>query len=342
MNRRLTTATLLAAASVGLGATPVSAQAGPVEQRASHPTDTPADRFGFFEGEQLQVSTGTDDDNLTFRVALPAAPSLADRFSVTLSTPLHGTDNAMPASLDALANGTRVKLSWGHFEFPSVHENDVARGIAARARQACRAAHPGLLDCNESGYALHHPVGRDYARYQRLTVSPSTDYGLEATVGINDFEWTDPATRGLQRARHTDWSAAAHIAHYLPGTQTAFTGSVSYQRAYKAADEQILCPPNPANPATDCTNARIAAPTRSESLLLSAGLRHRLMGDGLLLNLAVAPVVTYEVLDNVWGVDVPVYFMPDEHGGLNGGIRFGYRSDRDDKFTIGVFVGQAF
>jgi hypothetical protein len=341
MRKLLTAATLLAAA--GWWAPPAIAQQGAAtSSSASRRIDTPADRFGFFEGEQLQVSNGTDDDNMTFRIALPTGPAIADRFSLSMATPLHGGDEAMPASLDALANGTRVTLSWGHFQFPSFHENEVTTRIAADAQVACRAAEPGDINCNNTGYAVRNHAGSLYPRYLSHGLSSATDYGLEATVGINDFEWTDPVARTPQQARRTDWSVAGHIAHYLPGTQTAFTGSISYQRAYEAAKEQLLCPPNPANPATDCVTARAAAPTRNENLLLSAGLRHRLMGNGILLNLAVAPVVTYEVLDDVWGVDVPVYFIPGREGGLNGGVRFGYRSDRDDKFTVGVFVGQAF
>jgi hypothetical protein len=47
------------------------AEVGQAQQPAPCETDVPADRFGFVAADQLQVSTGTDDNNLTFRVALP-------------------------------------------------------------------------------------------------------------------------------------------------------------------------------------------------------------------------------------------------------------------------------
>lgn len=339
---RLFTAAMLLTASGAAFAAPPTTLTQLVSERAStnRTVDTPADRFGFFEGQQLQVSTGTDDDNLTFRIALPASPSMADRFSLKVSTPLHGGDNAMPASLDALANGTRVTLSWGRFGFPTFRPDDRARAISQQAQTACRRAEPGQINCDDTGYATRHHARRLYPQYLSHSLSAATDFGVEATAGINDFEWTDPVTGTTQQARHTDWSAAAHLDIYLPGTQTAFAFSASYQRAYKAAEEQQYCPPN-ALPAA-CVTARLAAPTRDENLLLSAGLRHRVMGDGILLNLAVAPVVTYNVLDDIWGVDVPVYFLPGDNNSLTGGIRFGYRSDRDNAFTIGVFVGESF
>jgi hypothetical protein len=66
------------------------------------------------------------------------------------------------------------------------------------------------------------------------------------------------------------------------------------------------------------------------------------MRRGELLNFAVAPQVTYDVLDDVVGIDVPVYFLSNSEHGLTGGVRFGYRSDRDDHFSVGVFIGAAF
>ncbi|MEA3064235.1 MAG: hypothetical protein QOJ27_670, partial [Sphingomonadales bacterium] len=45
---------------------------------------------------------------------------------------------------------------------------------------------------------------------------------------------------------------------------------------------------------------------------------------------------------DIFGVDVPVYLVPDKEGDLTGGVRFSYRSDREDKFAVGVFFGAAF
>ena len=311
-------------------------------------TDTSADRFGIFNGEQLQISTGTDDDTLTLRAELPTGPSQANSFSLVASAPLHGGDNAMPASLDALANGSKLTLRFGHFGLPTPDPDPVAVGIVADARAACLQAVPeaeraARARCrNDSNFVVHQYGLARYREYLWHTIpAGATDWGFDGTIGINDFEWVDPATRGSHRDRHTDWSVAAHLNHYFAGT--AIVASASYQRAYKAAAEQLICPPNPANPATDCVNARGAPPTRTDHFLLSAGFRHRFTGaDGTLLNLAVAPEFTFDSLKDVVGVDVPIYFIPGPNGGLTGGIRVGYRSDRDDHFSVSAFVGAAF
>lgn len=135
---------------------------------------------------------------------------------------------------------------------------------------------------------------------------------------------------------------SAHLDQYFVRSKTALTLSASYQRGYEAAEEQRICPPGVTDPSADCIDGRAAAPARDENLLLSAGLRHQFMRDGRLLNLAVAPLVTYDAIDDVFGVDVPIYMMPDADSGLTGGVRFGYRSDRENEFSVGLFVGVAF
>lgn len=304
-------------------------------------TDTPADRFGAVQGEELQVSTGAEDNNLTFRVALPTGPSQENSFSLILATPIHGGDDAMPASLDALVNGSRATLRWGRFALGIPDEDEIAARIAEDAAELCEDQDPNPKECTDSGYAVRNYDRANYRRYLAHTLpSGATDYGIDVTLGINDFEWVDRTTLLPQKKQHTDWSVAAHIAHYRAGT--AITGSLSYQRAYKAGEEETICPPGSTDP-EECVKARGNAPTLDKNFLISTGLRHRFVGsDGNLLNLAVAPAITYDVIDDVWGVDIPLYLVPDKEGALTGGIRFGYRSDRDDKFSVGIFVGTTF
>jgi hypothetical protein len=348
MSRIRFAASLLSA----IGATLVAGSAWAQEPDPATPPPTlpsastnpaPPDRFGLFDGGHLTVSAGQEEDELTFKVALPTGPSLASRFSLSASTPLQDDDQSLPADLDALANGTRVTLSWGYFQVPVSDPDQEAIRIEQRAQAACRAAQPGQLRCDDTAFAVWNYARTDWVRYQRHSMGAATDFGIDATVGINDFEWVDATTLLPQKKQHTDWSVAAHVARYLAGTHTALTASVAYQRAYKAAEEELACPPVVTNPATDCKMARLGAPSVDKNFLLAAGIRHRFAdADGNLLNLAVAPLVTYDVKDGVWGVDVPVYVTPGKDGALTGGIRFGYRSDREDKFSVGLFVGTTF
>ena len=356
MSIRTLRAALTFAVAIVLHPTPAFAQDSEPRpaSEAERPADATLDRFGIIKGTQFQVSTGTEDDAFTLGIALPTGPSQRTRFALILSTPIHNADGAMPASLDALANGSKATLRWGRFGLGEVHPNDSAvQRIEAQAQRACLAAQTDPTDpkhlqfggaCQQTNRNVHNYALRDYRNYlAKILTSGVTDYGIEASVGVNDFEWIDPATFASQKQRRTSWSVAGHYTHYRVSTPTAFTFSAAYQRAYEASQERLLCPPNAVDPATQCKTARGAGPARKETLLFSAGLRHRFMApDGTLLGLAVAPTVTYDALDKVFGVDVPVYLVPSKEDGLTGGLRFGYRSDRVDKFSISVFFGAAF
>jgi hypothetical protein len=174
----------------------------------------------------------------------------------------------------------------------------------------------------------------------QIPVAPH-EMGFEASVGRNGFEFIDPATLANLTDTRVQWSARAYYSQYFLQTRTAFTLSASYERAYKAAKEATFCPPNPNNVVVRCTTAAGGPPVLNESLLLSAGLRHQFQS-GALNGFAISPLLTYDVLDDAVGVDLPIYFIPNSDGGLSGGVRFGYRSDRDDEFTAGIFIGAAF
>ena len=349
MRTRIPAATLLFVSGLALTVGPARSQqpdasAQPPQRPAAEVTPPPADRFGVFDGGQLQLESGTEDDKLTFRIGLPTGPALSSHFSASVSTPLQGDDETRPASLDALANGTRLTLSWGYFDVPTYDPDEKAVEIEQRAQEACANDddEPAPDRCRDTAYAVWNHARSDWLAYRRHSMSAATDFGFDATFGFNDFEWFDRASLLPREERRTDWSVAAHVARYLARSHTALTASVSYQRAFEAADEERVCPPDTTDPEADCPNLRTAGPTRNENLLLAVGVRHRFFRNDRLSNLAIAPVATYDVIDDVVGVDVPIYYTPDDEGGLNGGIRLGYRSDREDEFSIAFFVGTTF
>lgn len=353
------------------------------------PSETPLDRFGPLSTRQFQVTSGTEDDTASVALEISrwnASPTpvrgqvatrrVIDTLNLIVSTPLNGEDEAMPATLDGLANGTRATLRWGRWVSYTARQNPpAAAAIYARAQQRCRDTEnaedvrrraslgnnpqPDVIEainkvhadalkvCDDETGSPQNFVERQSPRelwtYTAL-IRPADlrQFGAEVSVGRNGFDFVDPVTLQEDSERHIQWSARAFYTQYLRGSKTALTFSAGYERAYKAADEQIFCPSNPTNVTIACTTARGAPPSLDDSLLLSAGFRHQFSRDGLLANVAIAPLVTYDVLDDVVGVDVPVYLVPNSDGGLTGGVRFGYRSDRDDHFSIGVFIGAAF
>lgn len=317
--------------------------------------DTPVDRFGIVEGAQLQFSAEKKDDKITLGLALPTGASQENSFALVVSTPFNGKDRVLPASLDALASGTTATLRWGRFGMGMPDPDARAIEISDQAVRACEARRrspqsgdpPGLKAegcASEPNNNIVHAY--DPARYREYLAHiihrDATDYGVEATVGFTDFDWIDQGTFSERKERRTSWGITAHYNRYLRSTKTAFTFSASYQRGYRPVDEMLLCPPGATAPAAQCKTARGSPPTKDEKGLVAVGLRHQFMQNGTLLPIAVAPLVTYDITHHVWGVDVPIYFVPDKASTLNGGIRFGYRSDRKEKFSVGIFVGTSF
>jgi hypothetical protein len=346
---RLSISAAIVAATLGLAISPAWAQDSSLSTAGS------LDRFGPIGGPQLQLNASTEDESGSIALELPTGPTQSTRFALILSTPVReGADDARPADLDGLANGTKLTLRVGRFLLHPFSGDPpaLARSIAAEAREECRRKRR-LEEKSEDEIAgcATEPVSNMVGIYQAgrareyealLEPRPPRDFGFELSVGVNDFDFVDPATLAEDNERHVQWSVSGHFTQYFIRSRSAISVSASYERAWEAADEATFCPPNPTNVVIQCTTAAGGPPELNESLLLSLGLRHQFGGRGLFRGLAIAPVVTYDVLDDVVGVDVPVYILPDSDGGLTGGVRFGYRSDREDKFSVGIFIGAAF
>lgn len=347
----------------------------------------PTDRFGGIAAQQIEVTAGTEDDSASIGLQLSGERKLRDgkantvtayfeQFSMIVSTPFDGNNDAAPATLDGLANGTKLTLRWG--QFGGSARLDIAadaEGIFEEAQAICRgkagdhfisssaalgpnpapdqrtavekARDDEMAECNnpangsESLIVLYLP-GKLGAYHEAQLPGDSFDWGFEAAVGYKTFDYLDPTTLGEQDARKVQFSAKGYYTRYLRGSSTAISASAGYERAYKAADEQILCPAGAGTTPVACKSASPAAPTLDEGVLVALGLRHRFRrGNGTIAPIAIAPLVTWDALDKVVGVDVPLYFISDGDSGLKGGVRAGWRSDTK-KVTFGVFIGSGF
>jgi len=334
----------------------------------------PLDRFGRIAPFEVQITAGTEDGTASVGVDLTrvlgrpfqdgaAIGSTDQSLSLILATPTSDDGEAAPATLDGLANGTSLTLRWSSLTVfaRTTRSPPEADAIVAEARRRCerkvdeeQAANrlsdeqrtARMAACAKPPGGPGNLVGEYYyeqlGEYNRLMIPANArEFGLEGSVGRNSFEFVDPATLAAQEETKIDWRARAFYTQYLRHSYTAFTAFVAYEHAYEEADESVFCPASPTNIVIKCTTAAGAPPELNESLLLAVGLRHQFNGRRL-SNVAVAPQVAYDALDDVWGIDVPVYLVPNSDNALTGGFRVGYRSDRDDEFSVGIFIGAAF
>lgn len=346
----------------------------------------PADRSGK-AATHVEVTAGTDDSSASLTIALLDQPASRlrdgdgiqdwryDQLSLTVSTPFDGED-AAPATLDGLADGTKATLRWGRFQGSTrfglaptaaaivaeakdicidkatdrhaiaiealgpAPSADARENVEARHREALTACDRPL---NGSSGLVHDYLRDRYNEYLVAQVPGALlDWGIEGSIGYHKFDYVDPATLAPLDEEKIQAATKLFFAYYPSPLATAIIGSVGYELGYDAQDKVTLCPPASGPAPVACTTAAAGPPDRDESLLLSLGLKHRFYGrSGKLLNLAVSPLVTYDALDDVWGVDLPVYFFSDGKSGLNGGLRAGWRSD-DKDVAFGIFIGSSF
>ena len=174
------------------------------------------------------------------------------------------------------------------------------------------------------------------------TTGPVRDWllltNLSASIGVDDYAFRDPATFEEQEQRRTSYAFSASLGYMPPPgpISTFFGAGVEFRRRYKAADAQILCPATTSTAPVECVEDAFAGPTRAKEFNLF-GLARARFGDRF--PIAVEIRGAYDVNNDVFGIEVPVYFIPAGDGGLRAGIRVGWDSEEDDvrgSFFIGV------
>lgn len=322
----------------------------------------PADRAAAVTSH-AEISASTDDSTASIVLEL-GGRRLSNRIegeinywrynqtSLTISTPFDGKKDASPATLDGLANGTKATLRFGSFSGASrstiAPEMEKIVGEALARCHEVEASPTARKECDDAstqGRQLwliqKYLPGRARSALRAQVPASTLDWGIEGSVGYQEFEFVTPATLAQNNSRKVEFGAKAFFAWYPVSAPLAITGSVAYQRGFEAQDEAVLCPAGNGTTVT-CVKAAPGAPALDENLLLAGGLRFRLGGGaGKLPPFAVAPLVTYDAIDKIFGVDVPFYLLANKDGGLIGGVRAGWRSD-DKKLRFGVFIGSAF
>lgn len=322
-------------------ATPITA--APAD-RSAQPDTGPTIEFLALQGDGVatfKLQGGGGSDNLDANSGVLRTRD--SQWQVTFSAPLNEDgDTTDIATLDSLASGFKLELGFAKkfqlFGAPSSSEmND--RLEVARAR--CRANARGDRKLEEicATRPADETLFEDYGVGVNVHKG-TTKVGLSAAIGYDNFKYRDPATLVKNDVNKFSYSGGVYLSHLFGSGETSLTGQIKYEVGYEAADKRILCPGNPTNIVIECFNTPDAPPTRDKSLLASFDLRQYL-GDDLGFPVAIAPLVTYDISDDVLGVDVPLYLVGNGEAGLSGGVRVGWRSDTDDA-VVGIFIGKTF
>ena len=336
---------------------------------------------------QAEITAGTESKTASIKLDLlqletltsgsPGASATLNNsaLAITVSTPFDGDQDAQPANLEGLTNGTTIGLEYSFYSSKKVTgvtpemERIVAQASAECVRrtnltfladQVSLGPQPSaeavqalvdrraqnLLACDitqTDGQTLvdtYLPgMARRYAT--QFFARDSFAIGLRGQVSFDDFNYVDPLTLAKKDTRKTGWSAGVRATNYFRASPTALTGSIDYEESYEAADKLVLCPAGATTGPVTCVNDPVGPPTRDHSAIARLNLRHRFLGKDGPGHLAISPTLSYDISDNVFGAELPVYFIPGGDDLLTGGAKVGYRTDTKD-VTFGIFIGKAF
>jgi hypothetical protein len=274
----------------------------------------------------------------------------------TASAPLNKSgDFTDLATLDGFANSFNLKLRWSSFRLFLSEGLDTGRDeeIEELAVTNCRKA--AGQDQGALKACAPNPIDDAFIRTwagvalqdEYLSIffpdKMAFGFGLEGTIGYRKFQYLDAAAIALRSNEKIPWGLRAYGSLFPARTLASLTGAIEYQRAYEDQKAAIACPGPVANTPILCLEGPNGAPKQKDKILGSLELRNQfnLKGNGLFKSVGLSTQLTYDIESDAFGIDVPIYLVPDEKGRLIGGLRFGYRTDKDD-FVVGVFVGSAF
>lgn len=167
-----------------------------------------------------------------------------------------------------------------------------------------------------------------------------TFWGIDASMGREDHTYLDRAAFKLPSAPRTSWEVGAYYGWISSNLTFSLRGRAVYGQTYEDNDAAEICRTVSIPAGTECIKGPDGAPLRQRIGLVSVEARKLVTVNGA-TQIAVAPQVTYRTEDKNFGVEIPVYLVPDKDGKLSGGLKAVYNS-KGDEFAIGVFVGVPF
>lgn len=337
--------------------------AAAIENRAVAPATF--DRSLQSSGFGFQLNASTDATNVAIKLGRDTATSndtqsIYTSIAATISAPLStsGTQSDI-GTLDGFINSSKLRIQLSRYIRTASFAPDAPGydALVAEGRSRCRA----MLSKTASECAVQIITSQFFNTYapdletaflgmSHMTAGPKTRpdwsaiaFGIEGSVGYKNYKYILP---GPARGTDTDRVpfGAKLFLSYLPDVRrNAITGGIEFQRSFKEGTSGALCPVAIPSAEISCLTGALSAPTRNNKLILSGEYRHRWVfkEDSFIPMLGISGQLSYDALNDDFGVDVPIYLAGDSKGLLSGGVRFGYRTKGDD-FVAGVFVGTAF
>lgn len=277
-------------------------------------------------------------------------------FSLTASAPLDKkSDTTSLATLDGFANAFTLELkltrfithrksvNWSeHLDYYNRLQEAVAKG--ALAKGDVKTLEDGIKTKQvDSGNLFEYApeMAAGFESFTRDRDKWDKTGGIAASVGHQAFSFLTPPVLTKESTDKIPWSVKAFYG-FMPGSDdTLVTFSYEYQDAYKDADSKTIVLPPDTSGVQEAKTGAIGPPKRDRKQLVALEVRRFFT-----LTKAEKPIglnlkLTYDLEEDTFGAEMPVWLVRDAKGNLTGGLSFGWK-EKDHRFTVGVIVGGAF
>ena len=306
--------------------------------------------------DRIEINALQDSSRASLRIGQSTSESDSDvgrfsTFALTASAPLNKSDDKTDlATLDSLSNAFTLSFKYTQLTVPDkrnpqldVEENaKLFDSICASMRENFKSRTGANDEAAEKRTCDTANVKQDapdrLLEFKRLFWDPNGFrwlWGMEGTVGYENFDYKDPNTFESKDENKVPWAGKMFGGLFLNRWNALLTFGGEYQNSYKDAAKQTICPAGGGSGPVVCQTDSFGEPDDDDRKLLFLEARKTILGAGVSLK------VTRDFDQDTTGVDVPVYLIRNPKGGLAGGVRGGWRSDTDD-LEFGVFVGSSF
>jgi hypothetical protein len=359
-------ALLLYAVSLLLGVGVVGANAGSEKSGFGSGDDSSGQKLPN-DAPIIQLSAASDTKNaklsLTFNLRPPPAgedQATSQFLSIVGATPLvQGQNYSNFATLDALTQSTSLTLKYLYAASKSRAVTDrtspvflaecysLLAKVKGDVQRACtvgrvQAALTKLEQSGNVSEATKKEINEgiaDLSKMQKPVLESMWLWGINGTTGYDQHKFFDPATLGSDSLTKLSFDVGASLAYVFENGHASVNFSADYQSAYKDnGSGKIQCKTTTA-PITSCVSGFIGSPNRTDRTLLSTDLRFIVSPLGF--PIGFDPKVTYDAHQRSEAVQFPIYFISDASGGLAGGIRYDWNSEKHIS-VIGIFASAAF
>ncbi len=260
-------------------------------------------------------------------------------------------------TLDGLGNATVLGISFSKFSTrwipadPSASANRKAycdeMRVAAKVEMAKSAAATGKtpedideaankLECSHANFAKYLPSRvADAGKAMSKPGPGGWMWGGAAKYGFQDSDYYDATSLAKVSERNNPWSLGAFVG-WNPETNDSdmfILAKAERKASYKDADASVRCPAGAGTAPFNCVNGSIGKPKEKQGTTASIEIR-KMLSPGYALSLTVAR----DWSKKATMVELPVYWLGDGSGALNGGIKAAWNRE-DKKTVISLFIG---